>query len=683
MICCLNSACDNPSCPDVVKFCPSCGIPLVVLKNRYRPTKSLGGGGFGKTYLAEDVDKLNEQCVIKQFAPQFQGTSALVKATELFEQEARRLQQLGEHHQIPTLLAYFQEDNGLYLVQQFINGQNLLAELQQEGAFKEVKIRQLLLDLLNILKSVHQCQVVHRDIKPENIIRRDYDGKVVLIDFGAAKQLTATAISQPGTAIGSFGYAPLEQMQGGQAYPTSDLYSLGVSCFHLLSGIHPWELWQRQGYGWVTSWRQYLKQPISQKLGLILDKLLKEDYQERYQSADEVLKDLNAPSTASSVLASQLLIPTSSSLPKSKVASKVPLQRHLSPTNLGLVKQNGKLRKNLLLIGVSLILVFGGYKYWQSLSRETAVQSNSHPTLSLKYPSSETTVQPNSQSNQGIQSVPSETVVQSKNQPTPSLESPHPETTVESNSKPIYTPESPHPETTVESNSQPIYTPESPHPETTVESNSQPIYTPESPHPETTVESNSRPIYTPESPHPNITGQSNHQPNSLLNSHQSQDDLSSEKGVNYTKLQSLLAAANWSEADKETKEVMLQAVDTKEGNSVSYNKLSSFACTDLRTVDHLWKKYSDGRFGFSVQKEIYLSAGGKPGSKYDVEAWKNFGDHTGWRVKGQWIKYGSLKNINFSTSAPPGHLPYEAHLTLGARRFNDLGFFSRIYSCNL
>ena len=112
----------------------------------------------------------------------------------------------------------------------------------------------------------------------------------------------------------------------------------------------------------------------------------------------------------------------------------------------------------------------------------------------------------------------------------------------------------------------------------------------------------------------------------MLSSNQNQDDLSSEKGVNYTKLQSLLAAANWSEADKETKEVMLQAVGIKEGNSVSYNKLSSFACTDLRTIDHLWKKYSDGRFGFSVQKEIYLSAGGKPDSKYYVEAWKNFGD---------------------------------------------------------
>jgi tetratricopeptide (TPR) repeat protein len=275
-------------------FCSNCGTGLVVLRNRYRPIKSLGGGGFGKTYLAEDTDKLNEHCVIKQFAPQVQGTGALNKATELFDQEARRLQQLGEHPQIPTLLAYFEQDNRLYLVQQFINGQNLLAELQQQGTFNEQKLRELLLDLLDILKTVHQHKVIHRDIKPENIIRRG-DGKLVLIDFGASKQLTATVMTQPGTTIGSFGYAPLEQMQGGEAYPASDLYSVGATCFHLLSGIPPWELWKRQGYGWVANWRQHLQQSVSQNLGRVLDKLLQEQYQQRYQSAEEVLQDLNPP----------------------------------------------------------------------------------------------------------------------------------------------------------------------------------------------------------------------------------------------------------------------------------------------------------------------------------------------------------------------------------------------------
>ncbi|MDJ0735257.1 MAG: peptidylprolyl isomerase [Nostocaceae cyanobacterium] len=293
MLCCLNSACHNPSAPDGTKFCPNCGVPLVVLRNRYRPIKSLGGGGFGKTYLAEDIDKLNKKCVIKQFAPQIQGTGALRKATDLFEQEARRLELLGEHPQIPALLAYFQENSQLYLVQQFIDGENLLQELQQQGTFSERKIRDLLEDLLNILKVVHQHKVIHRDIKPENIIHR-HDGKLVLIDFGASKQLTKTVMTTKGTTIGSFGYASLEQMQGGEAYPASDLYSLGATCFHLLSGIHPWELWKSQGYGWVGNWRQHLQQPVSQQLGLIIDKLLKENYQQRYHSAEEVLQALNS-----------------------------------------------------------------------------------------------------------------------------------------------------------------------------------------------------------------------------------------------------------------------------------------------------------------------------------------------------------------------------------------------------
>jgi serine/threonine protein kinase len=264
----------------------------VILRNRYRPLRSLGGGGFAKTYLAEDVDKLNEKCVIKQFAPQVQGFAGLRKATDLFEQEARRLQQLGEHSQIPTLLAYFREESRLYLIQQFIDGQNLLKDLQQNGPFSEQRIWNLLPDLLNILTVVHQQQVIHRDIKPENIIQRG-DGKVVLIDFGAAKQLTQTVMTAQGTMIGSLGYAPLEQMKAGEAYPASDLFSLGVTCFHLLTGIHPWQPWQVQGYSWTRNWQQHLQHPISETLTQILHQLLQVDWRQRYQSAPEVIYLLN------------------------------------------------------------------------------------------------------------------------------------------------------------------------------------------------------------------------------------------------------------------------------------------------------------------------------------------------------------------------------------------------------
>ena len=294
MFCCLNPACNNPSVPDGTNFCPSCGVPLIMLRNRYRPIKFLGSGTFGKTYLAEDIDKLNQKCVIKQFAPKVEGTEGLQKATELFDQEARRLELLGEHPQIPTLLAYFQEDSRLYLVQQFIDGQNLFKQLQLQGVFSEEKIENLLLDLLNILKFVHKQEVIHRDIKPENIIQRS-DNTVVLIDFGASKQLTKTEMTEEGTIIGSFGYGSLEQIERGEASPASDLYSLGTTCFHLLSGIHPSTLCKQQGYSWVRSWRQHLQQPVGHELGQILDKLLQQDYQQRYQSAEEILQILNLP----------------------------------------------------------------------------------------------------------------------------------------------------------------------------------------------------------------------------------------------------------------------------------------------------------------------------------------------------------------------------------------------------
>jgi serine/threonine protein kinase len=300
MICCLNPDCPNPENADRNEFCISCGTPLIrLLRGHYRIIKLLSDeGGFGRTYLAEDADKLDEPCVVKQLAPKVQGTWALKKAVELFQAEAKRLQELGEHPQIPTLLAYFEEENYLYLVQQFINGQNLFKELEEQGTFSENQIRQLLLELLPTLKYVHERGVIHRDIKPQNIIRRSppvQERELTLIDFGASKQLTVTVQPEPGTTIGSHGYSPLEQIQHGEAYPASDLFSLGATCFHLLTGITPFQLWSEHGYSWVNDWRKHLSRSISWELTQVIDKLLKKDIQDRYQSADEVLEDLKKP----------------------------------------------------------------------------------------------------------------------------------------------------------------------------------------------------------------------------------------------------------------------------------------------------------------------------------------------------------------------------------------------------
>jgi WD40 repeat protein/tRNA A-37 threonylcarbamoyl transferase component Bud32 len=257
--------------------------------------KLLGQGGFGRTYLAEDRDKLDEKCVVKQFVPMIQGTAGLQKALELFEREARQLQQLGHHPQIPALWAYFSENNQLYLIQQYIEGETLDKILQKQGVWTEPQVKELLISLLPVLEFIHQQKVIHRDLKPDNIMRRG-NGEYVLIDFGVAKDLSATVIhTQVGTRVGSDGYASREQMQGGEAYPATDLYSLGATCFYLLTKISPLELWLDDGYSWTTNWQKYVKQNLSPELNKVLDQLLKKDMGDRYSSADQVLQNLQSP----------------------------------------------------------------------------------------------------------------------------------------------------------------------------------------------------------------------------------------------------------------------------------------------------------------------------------------------------------------------------------------------------
>ncbi|MEA5574965.1 bifunctional serine/threonine-protein kinase/formylglycine-generating enzyme family protein [Anabaena sp. UHCC 0451] len=299
---CQNPNCSNPFNPDYSKFCIVCGHGTFgeMLRNRYRVLRLLGEGGFSKTYAAEDVDRLNAPCVIKQFFPQVQGTGQRAKAAEFFKEEAFRLYELGENHsQIPRLLAYFEQGSSLYLVQEFIIGKTLLEEVQEQ-AYNETEIRQLLLDLLPILDFIHQKNVIHRDIKPENIIRRNADQKPVLIDFGGAKQVTHTSIARQATAIYTLGYAPTEQMAGFACH-ASDLYALGVTCVRLLTQDLPMQhtyglkdvLYDPMNAKWL--WEERLQKKgiiISDELNKILDKLLQHFPRDRYQSAAEVLHDL-------------------------------------------------------------------------------------------------------------------------------------------------------------------------------------------------------------------------------------------------------------------------------------------------------------------------------------------------------------------------------------------------------
>jgi len=302
---CQETNCSNPFNIEGNKHCISCQGSNFgeFLRNRYRVLKLLGEGGFSKTYAAVDVDRLDAPCVIKQFFPQVQGSAARAKAAKLFREEAFRLYDLGENHwQIPRLLAFFEQGSSLYLVQEFIEGETLSNELCN-STFDEEKIRGILRDLLPVLEFIHSHNVIHRDIKPENIIRRKSDGKLVLIDFGGAKQVTQTSLARQATVLYTVGYAPAEQMAG-FVFPASDLYALGVTCVRLLTECLPLQddtglfhdpLYDAINGEWL--WRKILQEKdikISEDLGRILDKLLQNLVKNRYKSAAEVLEDFNS-----------------------------------------------------------------------------------------------------------------------------------------------------------------------------------------------------------------------------------------------------------------------------------------------------------------------------------------------------------------------------------------------------
>ncbi|MGK7939098.1 MAG: SUMF1/EgtB/PvdO family nonheme iron enzyme [Crocosphaera sp.] len=322
-ICCLKPNCSNPENPNGTKFCVACRTPITILRNRYRPLRLLSDeGGFGRTYLAEDLDGLKAKCVIKQLCPQKQGTAVVGTVEDLFEDEARQLQQLGEHPQIPNLLAYFQENNYLYLVQQYIEGKTL--DKLYNRCWSETEVKEFLNNILPIFEFIHERKVIHRDIKPSNIMQRDSDGQYILIDFGASKDFAVTVATR-GTRIGTQGYAAYEQMESGEAFKASDLFSLGVTCFVLLTGVDPYKLFLDKGYQWVNQWQTHLQQPLSDQFRQVLNKLLQKDRQNRYQSATDVLSALQTiaqqkqsqdPSFSSPTIAQQKQSENASSQPQ-------------------------------------------------------------------------------------------------------------------------------------------------------------------------------------------------------------------------------------------------------------------------------------------------------------------------------------------------------------------------------
>jgi serine/threonine protein kinase len=457
------SQCLNPEClhknTENSQVCQHCGANLR-LHQQYRAIRIIDRGGFGRTFLAVDEEDGNRgACVIKQFDPQAQGTNNLQKAAQFFSQEIQRLDELGKHPQIPNLLSYFTENNRQYLIQEFINGQDLSQSLKSEGRFSEDGVCNVLQQILPVLDYLHKNRVIHRDVKPENLIRRQ-DGTLILVDFGAAKHVTTSAISVTGTAIGSAVYASPEQVVG-KAKPSSDIYSLGVTCIHLLTQVQPFDLFDIGENNWV--WRDYLETPVGEKFGKILDKMLVQATNKRYQSAREVWRDLQAMND-----------PSSSSFQ----------------------------------------------------TRQWSVEEDVRSRLS----------------------------------------------------------------------------------------------------------------------------------SATVSDYDSNIDFHSVENYDYKDLENLLAAGSWREADKATAVIMLKVVDREQEGWLREVDIENFPSEDLQTIDELWLQYSNGRFGFSIQKKIYQNLGGSSGED-DEKIWKKFAEVVGWRTNGKWIPYENLYFTQPEKMALSGHLP--------------------------
>jgi serine/threonine protein kinase, bacterial len=263
-----------------------------LLDHRYQVIRVLATGGFGQTYIAQDTKRPgNPICVVKHLKPASSDPRVFETAKRLFHSEAEALENLGNHGQIPRLLAYFDENQEFFLVQEFIEGRTLGDELLPGKCWSENQVIQLLQEILGILEFVHSQGVIHRDIKPDNIIRRTADNKLVLVDFGAVKQLrnpiaTVGVQTTATVVIGTPGYMSTEQGQG-KPRPNSDIYALGIIAIQALTGVAAAQLQEDPETGEII-WQHLV--PVNPRLAAVLTKMVRYHFKDRYQSATEALQ---------------------------------------------------------------------------------------------------------------------------------------------------------------------------------------------------------------------------------------------------------------------------------------------------------------------------------------------------------------------------------------------------------
>jgi serine/threonine-protein kinase len=356
-----------------------------LLDGRYQVVQALGAGGFGKTYIAKDTRRPGAPtCVVKHLKPASSDAYFLETARRLFTSEAETLEQLGNHDHIPRLLAYFEENQEFYLVQEFIDGHPLSAELSPGYCWQESQVIQMLQELLSILAFVHNYGVIHRDLKPDNIIRRSSDNKLVLVDFGAVKQLRTQALNpaqaSATVAIGTPGYMPTEQAQGRPRF-NSDIYALGMIAIQALTGLMPLQLHEDPQTGEII-WLHLVS--VSSGLATVLTKMTRYHFKDRYESATEALQDLqyllSGQQLPVRITPQTLISQPPPSLSEQYTVAAVPPQRPQPSPPPPISQQSSppavapSSNKFPLIIGAGVMaLLFGGGLFWLFLHNQDRV----------------------------------------------------------------------------------------------------------------------------------------------------------------------------------------------------------------------------------------------------------------------------------------------------------------------
>ncbi len=274
-----------------------------VLHDRYQLKQKLGQNAGRQTWLAEDVGvSPTELVVVKLLAF---GGEVQWDDLKLFEREAQVLKQLN-HPRIPKYRDYFHiDERSLWfgLVQEYIPGSSLREQLHQGKRFTTKQVRQIAVEVLKILEFLHQLNpaVLHRDIKPSNLIWGE-DEQIYLVDFGAVQDRAAKE-GATFTVVGTYGYAPMEQF-GGRAVPASDLYALGATLIHLLTGTAPADLPQR-------NLRICFEDQVSLSPGVVswIQKLTEPAPEQRFNSASVARKALESGMALNTPTKSQLVKP--------------------------------------------------------------------------------------------------------------------------------------------------------------------------------------------------------------------------------------------------------------------------------------------------------------------------------------------------------------------------------------